>query len=101
MILTLLATTVLVVLVCAVVVGLYVVPFVRTVDMGERRGFSTARVGALALLLALASLGFGYLGIHAHALLIPAALLSWAGPAVVALLAPGSRGLGCSGAHEA
>lgn len=100
MISTLLVVTLLAVLACAAVIALYVVPFVRTVDMAERRSFSPNRFGAIALVFALMSAGLAYAGLHTHALLVPAALLAWAGPALVAVLPAGHRRLGRQGAHE-
>jgi hypothetical protein len=86
---------------CAVLVGLYVVPFVLAVDMGERRGFSTFRVGVGCLLVAAVSLLLAFAGRHTHLLLLPAVLLAWAGPAVLSLVASSqTRFGGREGVHE-
>lgn len=99
-ILTLLVLTAMTVLACAVGALLYVVPFVVTVDMAERRGLSTNRLGALALLLALGSAACAYVALHHHLAVVPAILLAWTGPAVVSLNAVGGGAGGRQGAHE-
>jgi hypothetical protein len=102
-IVTLLTVLVLAGLVCLVGVGVVVVPFVLALDMAERRQFSTARAGAACLLLAGGCLLLSYVAVKDHhgAYLVPAVLLGWAGPALLALLSPSQRGLGgVQGAHE-
>lgn len=83
----------------AVLVGLTVVPFVRAVDLAERRGASPAWAGALTL----ATIGAGLLlallvlrsDLPTPLVLVPL-LLCWAVPvALTAGAAAGSRG-----AHE-
>jgi hypothetical protein len=97
---TLLVMTVLTVLACLAVIGLYVVPFVKTVDLAERRGFSTLRFGAIALVFAAAS-ALLLLKAKDHAvLLLPALVVSWAGPALLKVLPVGQKGFGRQGAHE-
>lgn len=85
------------------VVLLGVAPYLRGVDMAERRGFSALRWGAvsaagpaLGALLAF----WVHQGKHDPLLYLPALLLTWSVPAVVALLAPGQAVGGRQGAHE-
>jgi hypothetical protein len=99
--------SVLVVALLALVVGalaavLIVVPFVRAVDLAERRGFSPTRWGAVQLvLLALGAL-VGVMALrHTGLLLLPAALLCWVTPLVLSLLSEGEVAVGGrQGAHE-
>jgi hypothetical protein len=72
---------------CVVGIGFVVVPFVLTVDMAERRGFSTTRWGAIALVdLALASAAGLLVMRHSALLLVVAAALAWAAPAALSLM---------------
>ena len=96
-----LATLVVVVLLtvggCLLFLLLAVLPFVRGTDMAERRGFSTDRWGALCLfgVVAGAAVAFWVLrGDHLALLLLPAAALCWAGPAVISLLDSSQRRVG-------
>ena len=99
-----LLSLVLIVVLCAVLLVLLgLVPYLRGVDMAERRGFSTLRWGAvsaagpaLALVLAL----LVHQGHHDGVLYVPALLFTWAVPAVLSLLAPGQLVGGTQGAHE-
>ena len=100
---TLVVTLLLTVLLCGLGVLLTVAPFVTGVDMAERRGYSTERWGAVCL----AAIGAGAaLGLwvktsdSSRVLWLLAAALTWAGPAVLSLLAPGQRVGGPQGAHE-
>lgn len=104
--LSLLLSTVVVVLAVLVLatlaVGVTAVPFVKVVDMAERRGFSPARWGGAQLvLLALAGL-VAYVGLkHAVVLVLPALLLCWLAPLVVSLLSRTDTWAGGrQGAHE-
>lgn len=66
-----------------------VLPFVIGIDAAERRGFSTERWGAVCLLGVVLGVLVGLWvlrGDHLALLLLPAALLCWAGPAVLSLL---------------
>jgi hypothetical protein len=101
--LALLDLALIVVLGGAALVLLGVAPYLRGLDMAERRGFSTLRWGAvsatgpvLAVLLAF----WVHKGGHDPVLYVPALLLTWSVPAVVALLAPGQSVGGRQGAHE-
>lgn len=103
LLLSLLVLALVVALVCTAVVLLVLLPFVRGVDMAERRGFSTLRWGAisaagpaLGLLLAV----WVRSGRHDGVLYAPALLLTWAVPALLSLLAPGQLVGGAQGAHE-
>lgn len=98
------ALLLIVVVVGLVVLALTVLPFVRALDAAERRGLSTTRVGALALV----GSGVGLLGaLVAHgggaALVDTVAPLAvcWLVPVVTALLPPGAaRPGGRRGTHE-
>ncbi len=83
---------------------LVVVPYVRTVDVAERRGFSSARAGALAVAGIVLMLGLGYWvisGGHSKVLLLPAIALAWVGLAVAALIDSDQHRVGGSqGLHE-
>lgn len=72
--------TVLAALGCAVLLALTVAPFVRSVDLAERKGQSTFAWGGLAAAVALA---VPYLAVKAHShpvLLLPLAALAWVVP---------------------
>lgn len=90
-------------LACLVGAALTVVPFVVGVDMAERRGYSTDRWGALCLLGPAAAMALGYV-VHAsgsgRVLYLPVALLAWAGPGLLAVLAAGQPVGGPQGVHE-
>jgi hypothetical protein len=86
-------------------VGFTVVPFVVAVSMAERRAFSPARWGAVAVVSCLGGLGLAYLlwshtGVPRPLALLPV-VLSWAAPGVLWLL-EGTEELigGRSGRHE-
>ena len=103
LLLALLSLALIVALACVVLVLLGLAPYLRGVDMAERRGFSTLRWGAvsaagpaLGLLLAF----WVHRGHHDGVLYVPALLLTWAVPAVLSLLAPGQLVGGAQGAHE-
>lgn len=103
LLLSLLALALLVALVCVVLVLLGLAPYLRGVDMAERRGFSTLRWGAVSA----AGPGLGLLlglwvhrGHHDAVLYVPALLLTWSVPAVLSLLVPGQLIGGRQGAHE-
>ncbi len=103
LLLSLLSLALIVALGGVVLVLLGLAPYLRGVDMAERRGFSTLRWGAvsaagpvLGFLLAL----WVHRGDHDGALYAPALLLTWAVPAVLSLLAPGQLVGGSQGAHE-
>ena len=88
---------------CAAGIGLLVVPFVRSVDVAERHGFSAARWGAVSLAAGgLAALVGAWVLQHDHpVLLVVPAALAWAGPAALALLdASQTRVGGVQGGHE-
>jgi hypothetical protein len=88
---------------CLVVLLLGVLPFVIGTDAAERRGFSPDRWGAVCLLGVVlgALVAFWTLkGDHLILLLLPAAALCWAGPALVSLLdASQQRVGGTRGSH--
>ena len=96
--------TLVVAVLCLAVGGLTVLPFVLSVGMAERRGFSPTRWGAVSIAgAALAVLG-GYalhrLDAPAPLLVVPA-VLTWAGPLVLWLLDGTEEQLGGRrGAHE-
>lgn len=104
MLLTLVVLCALAAVACLLVIGLGVAPFVVAVDAAERRGFSAARWGAIALSGTAAMLLLGFWVLHGHhskVLLLPAAVLGWAGAGIVSLLAGEQSGLGgVPGAHE-
>jgi hypothetical protein len=83
-----------------------VVPFVVGVDMAERRGFSTARWGGIALLGAGLAGGLLLFAVVAHSTVsliwvALAALLGWATPGLLSLLSQNETEVGGSqGAHE-
>jgi hypothetical protein len=93
---------VLVLVVAVLLVVCTVVPFVRAVDMAERRGFSTGRWGGAQLVLLAAGALLAYAGLrHTVLLLLPAALLCWAAPLLLSLLGPRDGAVGgYHGAHE-
>jgi hypothetical protein len=102
--LTLLALSATVALVCVAVVALGVAPFVLTVDAAERRGFSPTRWGAFTLTGTLLMLALGYWVVHGHhtrVLLLPALIFGWAALGVLSLLSRDqTRVGGTQGAHE-
>ncbi len=103
LVLATLTLALIVVVVGAAGLALTVVPFVRTVDMAEQRGLSTARAGAFALaLIALGLLGalVVYRGDRPTALLLVPLVLTWAGPLAMSLLERGQTRLaGRAGEH--
>jgi hypothetical protein len=103
LLLSLLALAVLVALACVVLVLLGVTPYLRGVDMAERRGFSTLRWGAVSAAGPVVAFLLAYWvhkGHHDGVLYVPALLLTWSVPAVLSLLAPGQLVGGSQGAHE-
>ncbi len=101
----LLGTLVTVLLLAAVAgaagLGLLVVPFVRSVDLAERKGFSAARGGAVSLLAGSLAVVLGAWVLPPGPLLVVAAAVAWAGPAVLTLLDPARTRLGgAPGTHE-
>jgi hypothetical protein len=87
MLLAVLTVSAFVVVVGLVAVALVVLPFVLTVDMAERRGFSTARWGAVALVDAGLALATASLVLkHSALLLVLSAVLAWAAPAALSLM---------------
>ena len=103
LLLALVSLALIVVLVGVGIVLLGLAPYLRGVDMAERRGYSALRWGAvsaagpvLGLLLAL----WVRRGHHDGVLYAPALLLTWSVPAVLSLLAPGQAVGGRQGAHE-
>jgi hypothetical protein len=109
-VLDLLVSVVLVVLVAAVglalAVALTVAPFVVAVDMAERRRFSTARWGGLALAgsgLAAVLLLLALLGRTVGSLfwVLLAVVLGWGTAGALSLLSPAEAEIGgAQGAHE-
>ena len=103
LLLALLALTGLVVVLCLLGLGLLVAPFVLAVDLAERRGFASVRSGVVAATGPAVGLLLAY-AVHSadlsRVLYLPAALLCWAVPGALALLAPGLRGGGRQGLHE-
>ena len=101
---TLLVLSGIVVALCVAGILLVVLPFVRGVDMAERRGFSTQRWGGVCLVGTALMLLCSYLVLKhdwTKVLLLPAAALGWSGPAVLSLLDSRQRLLGgVQGAHE-
>jgi hypothetical protein len=83
--------------------ALTVVPFVQALEAAERRGLSTTRIGALALV----GSGVGLLGALVASregvplvdVVAPLAVC-WVVPVVTALLPRGARRAGQRGAHE-
>ena len=72
---------------CVVGIGVVVLPFVLTVDLAERRGFSTTRWGAIALVDAALALGSASLVVkHSALVLLATAALAWAAPAALSLM---------------
>ena len=103
LLLSLLSLALLVALLCAGVTVLAVAPFLRGVDMAERRGFSTLRWGVVAAAGPVAGLLLAFWvhkGHHDGVLYAPALLLTWSVPAVLSLLVPGQAVGGRQGAHE-
>jgi hypothetical protein len=104
MLLTLLAVCGLALAGCLAVLLLGVLPFVRTVDVAERRGFSTFRWGADAIVGIVIMLAFAYCVIArdwSKLLLIPAVGMAWVSLAVVALINPDDHHVGgIAGAHQ-
>ena len=103
LLLALLSLALIVALGCVVLVLLGLAPYLRGVDMAERRGFSTLRWGAVSA--AGPALGFLLVlwvrrGDHDGVLYLPALLLTWSVPAALSLLAPGQLVGGRQGAHE-
>jgi multisubunit Na+/H+ antiporter MnhG subunit len=103
LLLSVLSLALIVVLACVALVLLGLAPYLRGIDMAERRDFSTLRWGAvsaagpvLGLLLAL----WVDRGHHDGVLYVPALLLTWTVPAALSLLAPGQLVGGVQGAHE-
>jgi hypothetical protein len=75
------------VVVCVVGLGVVVMPFVLTVDMAERRGFSTTRWGGIALLDAALALASASLVVkHSALVLVATAALAWAAPVALSLM---------------
>ena len=71
---------------CVVAIGVVVLPFVLTVDLAERRGFSTTRWGAIALVdTALALASASLVMKHSALVLLATAALAWAAPAALSL----------------
>ena len=96
----LLTVLVLGVLLAACVVLLVVLPFVVSVDMAERRGFSPARWGALCLAVLAVAAVVGRRSWGSVLFVVPVAL-TWAVPGALALLDPTlTRFAGRQGAHE-
>jgi type II secretory pathway component PulK len=104
MLVTLVTVLLLLVVACAIAVGVLVVPFVVAVDMAERRRFSTARWGAVALVgSGLAVMVAALIPLqHLSGLLLTLSVaLAWTGPGVLALLDASQRRVGgTQGAHE-
>ena len=103
LLLSVLSLALLVALLCVVLVVLGVAPYLRGIDMAERRGFSTFRWGAVSAagpLLAFLLAYSVHKGHHDGVLYAPALLLTWSVPAVLSLLAPGQLVGGTQGAHE-
>jgi hypothetical protein len=96
--------TLVVAVLCLLVAALTVLPFVLSVTMAERRGFSPTRWGAVSLAGAALALLGGYalhrLDAPTPLLAVPA-VLTWAGPLVLWLLDGSEQQLGGRrGAHE-
>lgn len=103
LLLALLSLALIVVLGCVALVLLGVTPYLRGIDMAERRGFSTLRWGAFSAGGPAVGFLLAYWVHHGHhdgVLYVPALLLTWAVPAVLSLLAPGQWIGGAQGAHE-
>jgi hypothetical protein len=76
-----------VVVLCLGGIVLVVLPFVLTLDMAERRGFSTTRWGAVALVDAGLALATASLVLkHSALLLALSVLLAWSAPAALSLM---------------
>lgn len=103
LLLSLLLVVVVVAALGAVLAAVSAVPFVVAVDMAERRGFSTARWGALELVLLVAAAAVGYLAWKHTLVLLPFGMvLAWVIPLLLALLSGREETLGgYQGAHEA
>lgn len=99
---SLLALLLIIALLCLVGVVVTVLPFVTTVDLAERRGFSPERWGAVTLVAIGLAVGIGYAArTHGLLLLVPAALVPWSVAALLALLAPLQTRIGGRlGLHE-
>jgi hypothetical protein len=101
---TLLAVLLVAVVVLALGVGLAVAPYVVSIDMAERRGFSTTRWGAVCLVPVGLMLVLGFEVVKRHApglLLVPVAAFGWLTPLTLLLVDDASRLGGSGGAHEA
>jgi uncharacterized membrane protein YadS len=103
MILSLVTTLLLLVVVLSLVVATTVLPFVLTVDMAERRGYSTFRWGTIELAaLAVAAAMVWKLQHHSILLLVLPLEVCWLAPELLSLLTPQQSDLGgVQGAHEA
>lgn len=104
MLTTLLAVLLVAVVVLALGVGLAVAPYVVSIDMAERRGFSSTRWGAVALVPVGLMLVLGFEVVKRHApglLLVPVAAFGWLTPLTLLLVHDASRLGGSGGAHEA
>ncbi len=78
-----------------------VAPFLRGVDLAERRGFSTVRWGAVSLAGPVLGLLFAVAAQSSTWLLYgPAVVVTWLGPALLGVVAPGPTLAGGQGAHE-
>ncbi|MFN2538223.1 MAG: hypothetical protein ABR549_08730 [Mycobacteriales bacterium] len=102
MLLSLVVVVLAVLVAAALGVGFTAAPFVRTVDMAERRGFSPARWGGAQLVLTGLAVPVGYVAVkHTLALAGPALLLCWLAPGVLSLLSDQETSIGGrQGAHE-
>ncbi len=101
---TLLVVALLAAVVLGVGVGVTVAPYVLSIDMAERRGFSSTRWGAVALVLVVLMVVTGFEVVKRHApflLLVPLAGFGWLTPLVLMLVGDTSRLGGREGAHEA
>ena len=85
--LAVLAVAAVVVAVCAAFVVLVVLPFVLTLDLADRRGFSTMRWGAVSLVDAVLALATASLVLkHSALLLALSVVLAWAAPLALSLM---------------
>jgi hypothetical protein len=81
-------------------IGLVVVPFVLSIDMAERRDFSTTRWGGLVLVLVVVTAGIA--SRLSPLLFVVPAVIAWTVPAVLALMdSSQARVGGRQGAHQA
>lgn len=104
MLMTLVVLCALVAAGCLLLVLLVVVPFVVTVDQAERRGFSTARWGAVSIgaVVVMAALAYWIeAGDHTRVIHVVPVALGLLPPLVVSLLDPAQAKVGgTQGAHE-